>query len=354
MTAVHARIRAAKRHLKLHSLLLALALLSACMPRPIAKPFASGLNQPRGMAFDEAGDLLVAEAGTRATPAGGSPFGRVVRIDPRSKLSVAADRLPFTYLPQYGDVGVADVAIVDGTLYLLTGEGRDALARSVLRVLPDRSVQPVASLLNFAAAGLPRDLIGSGIVAANPSAMVASPDGSALYVADGASGRVIHVTLDGGIRLFAELPGMPPLTGLAFGPDGRLYFANFSVLPHSPGSGAIWAADSAGALAVAAEGLTMPIDVGFDAAGSMYVLEFSDGRRPSQPYAAGLGRLLRIERDGARTVVLDRLNYPTSMAFSRAGDLYIAVNGAWSAPGHGAILKIACLALGAPEACPRR
>ena len=74
-------------------LLLGLALLPACMPRPIAEPFASGLNQPRGMVFDEAGDLLVAEAGTRATPAGGSPFGRVVRIDPRGNLSVLADRM---------------------------------------------------------------------------------------------------------------------------------------------------------------------------------------------------------------------------------------------------------------------
>jgi len=62
----------------------------------------------------------------------------------------------------------------------------------------------------------------------------------------------------------------------------------------------------------------------------------------------------RIEHDGTRTVVLDRLNYPTAMVFSRAGDLYIAVNGAWSAPGQGTILKIACDALGAPTTCPRR
>jgi sugar lactone lactonase YvrE len=265
---------------------------------------------------------------------------------------VAVDGLPFTHLPDHGDVGAADVAMLGGTLYVLTGEGHAALSRSVLRALPDRSVQPIASLLNFAAAGLPRDLIGSGIVASNPSAMLAAPDGSAVYVADGASGRVLRVSLDGAIQLFAELPGMPPLAGMAFGPDGRLYFADFSPLPHAPGTGAIWAADPSGKLALAAGNLTMPIDLGFDRAGAMYVLEFSNGRRPSQPYAAGLGQLLRIERDGARTLVLDRLNYPTAMAFSRSGDLYIAVNGAWSAPGQGAILRIACAALGAPAACP--
>src|SRR6185436_4243804 len=117
----------------------------------------------------------------------------------------------------------------------LTGEGHAALSHSVLRVLPDRSVQPVASLLNFAAADLSRDLIGSGLVASNPYAIAAAPDGSALYIADGAAGRVLRVTLDGAIRLFAELPRMPPLTGLEFGPDGRLYFADFSALPHAPG-----------------------------------------------------------------------------------------------------------------------
>jgi sugar lactone lactonase YvrE len=277
----------------------------------------------------------------------------VLRISPRGEQHVAAANLPFTPLPAHGDVGAADVAVLGGALYVLTGEGHAALSRSVLHVLPDRSVQPIASLLNFAAAGLSPDLIGSGLVAANPSALAAAPDGSALYVADGASGRVLRVGLDGRISIFAELPQMPPLTGLVFGPDRRLYFADFSALPHRAGSGAIWAADSAGRLVQAVAGLTMPIDIGFDGAGTLYVLEFSDGRRPSQPYAAGLGRLLRIERDGARTIVLDRLNYPTAMAFSHEGDLYIAVNGAWSAPGQGAILRIACRALNAPEACPR-
>jgi hypothetical protein len=114
----------------------------------------------------------------------------------------------------------------------------------------------------------------------------------------------------------------------------------FSTLPHAPGTGEVWAMDSSGNLAIAVRGLTMPIDVGFDAAGGMYVLEFSDGRQPNQPYAAGSGRLLRIGRDGAAMVVRDRLNYPTAMAFSHAGDLYIAVGGAFATAGQGAIVMI--------------
>jgi sugar lactone lactonase YvrE len=170
--------------------------------------------------------------------------------------------------------------------------------------------------------------------------MAAAPDGSALYVSDGASGRVLRVTLDGHIRVFAELPNMPPLTGLAFGPDGKLYVTMFSTLPHTPGSGEIWSLDSDGKPSIAVRGLTMPIDVGFDAVGTMYVLEFSDGRQPNHPYAADNGRLLRIEPDGSAMVVLDRLNYPTAMVFSHSGDLYIAVSGAFATAGQGAILKI--------------
>jgi sugar lactone lactonase YvrE len=334
-------------------LLAGMGLSSSCMARPLVEQFATGLSQPRGMAFDAAGGLLVAEAGALdATGAGGpqpetNHSGRVVRITADRHGTTVVDGLPFTHYSTSGDVGATDVAILGGALYVLTGEGYDdQLSRSVLRATPGGPPQALASLLNFAIDTTPlAEQMSAGGVPINPYAMVAAPDDSALYVTDGASGRVLRVTLDGNIRMFAELPKMSPLTGLAFGPDGRLYFADFSTLPHAPGSGAIWGADSSGKLAVAVTGLTMPIDVGFDAAGAMYVLEFSDGRQPHQPYAAGAGRLLRVERDGSRTVIIDRLNYPTAMAFSHKGDLYITVSGAFTAPGQGAILKVPCLAL---------
>jgi DNA-binding beta-propeller fold protein YncE len=155
--------------MKLLVLLLGMALLAAYMPRAVAEPFATGLNQPRGMAFDASGDLFVAEAGAASIDFGNS--GRVMRISPRGELSLAVDGLPFTHLPDHGDVGAADLAILGGALYVLTGEGHATLSRSV---------QPVASLLNFAATGLSSDLIGSGLVASNPYAIAAAPDGSAV------------------------------------------------------------------------------------------------------------------------------------------------------------------------------
>ena len=342
------------------ALLTSLALLATCGAGPAAEPFVAGLNQPRGMAFDAAGSLLVAEAGAPDPAADHSVqpevnhSGRVLRIAAGRQPTALVDRLPFTHYPTSGDIGAADVAVLGGAVYVLTGEGYDdELSRAVLRLRPNEPPERVADLLSFAIGTTSLDnQMSTGGVPTNPYAMVGAADGSALYVADGASGRVLRVGLDGQIRVFATLPGMPPLTGMAFGPDSRLYITMFSTQPHAPGSGAIWAADAAGTLAIAASGLTMPIDVGFDAAGAMYVLEFSDGLQPGQPYAAGRGRLLRIEPAGPPVIVIDRLDHPTAMIFSPTGDLYIATGGAFATAGQGAILRLSCQALGVPQDCP--
>lgn len=340
-------------------MLLAVALLPSCAARSIAEPFATGLNQPRGMAFDAAGNLFVAEAGALAPGATSnvSPqinhSSRVVRIAPDGHVTTVLDHLPYTNYVEAGDMGAADVAFIGDTLYVLTGEGYDdQLSRMVLRVQPGAPPQPVANLRRFAEGTVPmvEQMISAG-PPSNPDAMVAAPDGSALYVADGASGRVMRVTPDGPIRTVMELPNKPPMAGMGFGPDGKLYVTMFSRRPHTPGSGEIWAIGADDHYALSMSNVTMPIAVRFDSAGSMYVLEFSDGRQPGNPYAPNAGRLLRIGHDDTKAVVLDRLNYPTAMAFSRTGDLYIAVNGAFSGPGEGEIVKVACENLGVSDAC---
>jgi sugar lactone lactonase YvrE len=340
--------------------LLAMGVLSMCTARPVAQPFVTGLDQPRGMAFDGDGNLFVAETGARATSAADgrsadtNHSGRVSRITPDGQRTTVVDGLPFTYYEVNGDIGVADVVFEGGALYALTGEGYDdQLSRRVLRVAPGEPPQVVASILSFAIGMSTSVEQAIGSVTSNPYAMAVRAGDHAFYVSDGASGRILRVTLDGKIRVFAEFPNMPPLAGLAVGPDQRLYVALFSLWPHTPGSGEIGAVDPAGERAIVLHDLTMPIDVGFDVSGAMVVLEFADGRQPEQPYAPHSGRLLRIAGNGERTVIDDRLHYPTAMAFSPAGDLYIAAGGAFTAAGEGAIVKIPCHALGEPEVCIR-
>ncbi len=335
-----------------------LEFLAGCAPQPVASLVARGLNQPRGMAFDSDGHLFVAETGAYTAdevhdgPPGSNHSGRVLRIDSDRRITPVMEALPFTQQKINGDTGVTDVAVLDGDLYVLIGEGLDDnLSRRLLQASSTGRARRVANLLDIVTQTTTAQDMDVGRIKANPFAMIAAPDGAAFYVSDGASGRILHVELDGDVRVFAETPGMPPLAGMSFGPDGRLYVAVFSHWPHTPGSGAIWAADSTGGLTPAVAGLTMPIDVAFDKAGSLFAIEFSDGRNMEKPYAAWSGRLLRIAPDGAQTVLLDHLNYPTAMLFSPTGDLFIAVGGAFTGAGHGAIIKLACQAISERAAC---
>lgn len=322
-------------------------LLTSCTRSPRIEIFAAGLNQPRGMAFDAAGNLYVAEAGA-VDPDDDSTItpkinhsSRVVRIGPDRKITPVVDGLPFTNYVIAGDIGVADLVVLDDTLYILTGEGYDdRLSRAVLRLAEDGRLETVASIRRFVEFLTPMDsLMGAGAShAVNPFAMILAPNRESFYISDGASGRVLKMTLDGVLSLWAEWPNTPPFTGLAFGPDDHLYVAMLSALPFGPGNGAILKADDE--LIIVVPDLTMVVDVAFDPDGAMYILEISSGPTSTQLYAPNSGRLLRIEEDGMQTVLLKELNYPTAMIFSTQGDLYLAVNGAFSAPGEGAIWKV--------------
>ena len=92
---------------------------------------ASGLNDPRGLAFGPDGALYIAEAGTGGTtstvgtctqglpplgPYKGGPSARISKLDSGGKVSTLAKGLP-SFVALQGDIiGVADVAFLNGSL----------------------------------------------------------------------------------------------------------------------------------------------------------------------------------------------------------------------------------------------
>jgi hypothetical protein len=82
-------------------------------------------------------------------------------------------------------------------------------------------------------------------------------------------------------------------------------------------------------------GLSGPIDVAFGPDGTLYLLELA------VDYAPATGGLSRIAASGAVEVLVDNLDYPTSLAVDDAGRAYVSQMAAVAAgtPGTGALVR---------------
>lgn len=185
---------------------------------------------------------------------------------------------------------------------------------------------PVVSLYDFEARHDPdRDGVES-----NPYDLALR--GDYVYVTDSAGNSVVRVNPQTGeaalYALFEELPNPQPQTGRAtvdavpsgmeFGPDGALYVAFVSGFPFVPGNSGVYRladrngdgdALDPGEKTLAVSGLTMAVDVTFDARGNMYTSENSlDFSKQA------MGRICMI-RDGKCAVTLtDKVVSPTGIA----------------------------------------
>jgi hypothetical protein len=271
-------------------------------------------------------------------------------MDAEGEAERVVEQLPYVFYNVTGvTTGPADVAEMKGELYLLTGEGEGDLARTLLRIT-DSSAAPdiVSDFLAYATRTAPADFFDETDIFSNPFAMTPDQGRERFLVTDGATGHVLAAGLDGEITLFAELPGHEVLTGIDRGPDGLVYVASFSQLPHATGTGSVLRLFADGAFEVVVDGLTTPIDLAFDSSGRMYVLEFIGDGESSDPYRGKTGRLLRLESQadgwGVRTVLIEKLPFPTALLIDDQDKVYISVRGAFSPPGTGLVVRFDDLA----------
>ncbi len=347
------------RSLSVGWVLVMLLVASACgSGDPDYEAMLDGLNEPRGLWVLTDGTLCAAEAGrlsegqaVREGPtANRADTGSVSCVDTEGIRRRIIEQLPYVFYNVTGvTTGPADVAEMDGEFYLLTGESEGDLARHLLRIT-DPSTPPdmVADFLAFAIDTAEPDLFDEIDIFSNPFAMIPDPANARFLVTDGATGHVMAAGLDGDIRVFSEVEGHEVLTGITRGPDGRVYVASFSQLPHPTGSGAVLRLGDDGSFVVAADDLTTPIDLAFDSAGRLYVLEFIDGTETGDPYRGKTGRLVRLETTadgwGAGRVLLQRIPFPTALLIDGEDRIYISVHGAFSAPNSGLVVRFDDLA----------
>lgn len=324
--------------------LVAVVTLAGCGTETPSSILLDGLSQPRGIGVDGE-TICVAEAGSMPSesPSGERPgqveadTGRLLCSDNGKSFETVLLGLPFVYYPDAAVTsGAADVVFDEAATYALIGESYGKLSRSVVRVT-ERGPEIVADLLEFAERRAPADDDG---IRSNPWSMVSDRRSEGFLVADAATGQVLSARLDGGIDLFAAVPGHEVLTGMAWGPDGMLYVGSFGQLPHPNGSGAVVAIGEDGSSRTVVEGLTMVIDVGFDRNGGMFILEYSvppDEPQGVDAYRDDRGRLLYVGEPihaNEPRVLVDGLDRPTALAV-RGDEIVVSITGGEQAASEG-------------------
>lgn len=172
----------------------------------------------------------------------------------------------------------------------------------------------------------------------NPFDMTFDEDGTAV-VSDATENGVAIQTENGTTRFFHRFaPLENPDEGKRFidavptgiWSDGDEFLLTLTTgCPYPQTGGQLVAIDRERNQRTLVDGLSMPIDVVRDEAGSLWLLEFARFEPggdcfSGQGYQPHSGRLSRVEADGTVTPVLTELNFPAGMAFDSNGRLLIS------------------------------
>jgi hypothetical protein len=341
-------------------------------PNPII--IASGLDNPRGLAFGPDGRLYVVEAGRGGdgpcfpggdgTPACFGLTGAVTALDnPQDQHRVLYG------LPSYGAPGSGDFAIgpssiafqSNGRVFLTEGLGLDLSSRAaglpeldpmgqLLRLrIQQQDWSAAADLAAYEATANPTgDELDS-----NPNDVIA--DGAGQVVVDAGANDLLRVDPNGRVSTIATFPaqtvsasrvdGLPPGTDVTFeavptsvakGPDGAYYVGQLTGYPFLPGAASIFrVADTPGAKPdPVSQGLTNVIAVAFDGP-TLYAVEI---------YQNGLlsgddtGALVRIDLStGKPDTIYSGMPSPAGLTI-KDGVAYLSVCG--TCAGGGKVLSI--------------
>ncbi len=270
-----------------------------------ASLLVSGLQGSVGSTIGPGGALYVTEGAA----------GRITRVDPKTGATTTfASGLPKSII---GVGGAMDIAFIGGTAYVLvTLVGPDVGGSDIVgiyRVDGPNSFTVVADIGEFA-------------INNPPDTSFAVPTGlqyaletyrGGFLVTDGHHNRVYRVTLDGEVTELIAFGNIVP-TGLAV--RGKtIYMAEAGPLPHLPEDGKVVSFGPKSTTATeVASGSRLLVDVEFGRGRTLYALSqgvWPLGGPAGSPALPNTGALVKVNRDGAFTVVTDGLNQPTSLEF---------------------------------------
>jgi hypothetical protein len=336
------------------------AALAAVTPVCIlAQVIATGLDNPRGVAFDENGALYVVEAGRGGT----GPCilasnnqnvcygatGALTRVSGGTQQRVLTG-LPSLAVPAgTAATGAHDIAIKNkNNVYLLIGLQAPPASRAQLGPAGEQFGTLVRANVQSGhwtpetdiAANEQKANPDGGVLDSNPYGLLQSGQGH--VVADAGANALVNVGANkktSTLTAFSPLPTAPPRqpvpTSVVLGPDGAYYVSLLSGAPFIVGAAAVLRVVPGQAPTVVVSGLTNVVDLAFRPQdGRLYVLEIAANAIPN----FGTGSLIRIEANGTQTPIGPSLFAPGGLAFGPDGAAYVSVNS--TLPGAGQVVAI--------------
>lgn len=340
----------------------------------VATVFATGLVNPRGLAFGPDGKLYVAEGGYPVTPMTAAPAGlgglcsagatgpgeyfgsttgsRISRIDAKGRVETFVDGLPSSEAGGLAS-GVADVAFVGDTLYAIfagagCSHGVPSIPNGVIRVNRNRSWTMIANLSAFQQAhpvAHPTDPITGDFEPDGTWYSMISVWGD-LYAVEPNHGELDKITTWGKISRVIDISASQGhVVPTVVAHHGVFYVGNLGQFtPAALNTQSVYRITPNGHIKVVATGLSKVLGIADDRNGHLYVLETSYSTTDPGPEPA-TGRLVRIDRNGNQQVLVDAstgiLSVPSGMTLGPGGDLYISNVGFGAPPiGLGQIVRV--------------